>query len=135
MTSFQFEMQDLRLYKPVLNHFLNSPDGETGKYLRARAQVILTASRRQVGVDTGALRRSIHMIHHRNTRGQYYWIGSDNKIALMHHEGTRPHMIVPRQAQLLRFSVGTRIVNTRLVRHPGTKPNRYLSDQLRLVRF
>lgn len=131
----EMQFQKLTLYKPVLDHFLNSPDGETGKYLRVRCEVMMTAARRQVGVKTRQLKLSMKMIHYREVRGQYYWIGSDNKVAYMHHEGTRPHMIVPKQAQLLRFSVGNRIVMTRQVRHPGTKPNRYLSDQLRLVKF
>jgi hypothetical protein len=60
-------------------------------------------------------------------------IGSDNRIALMHHQGTRPHIIMPRRAQTLRFYSRGRIVYSKLVHHPGTKPNRYLTDNLRRV--
>jgi hypothetical protein len=52
---------------------------------------------------------------------------------LMHHQGTRPHIIVPRRAQTLRFYSRGRIVYSKLVHHPGTKPNRYLTDNLRRV--
>jgi hypothetical protein len=62
-------------------------------------------------------------------------VGSGNRIALMHHNGTRPHFIRPRRAQTLRFYSHGRIVYSQLVFHPGTRPNRYLTDNLsRVVR-
>jgi len=35
--------------------------------------------------------------------------------------GTRPHMIFPRRARVLRFEVGGRTVFARYVHHPGTR--------------
>lgn len=40
-------------------------------------------------------------------------------------ERTRPHIIRPRRARMLRFEVGGRVVFARMVKHPGTKPNPY----------
>lgn len=37
--------------------------------------------------------------------------------------GTRPHLIAPRNAKVLRFTAGGQIVYASLVNHPGTKPN------------
>jgi hypothetical protein len=96
--------------------------------------LITGAAKRQVGVNTGALRASIHMRHFRDTRGQYVRIGSSLPYARLHHEGTRPHFIRPNTKQVLKFVTRGQLVITHLVRHPGTRPNRYLSDNLRLVK-
>jgi hypothetical protein len=92
--------------------------------------MVLTLARRQVGKKTGVLAGSIKMDHKSTIRGQELKIGSTNKIAYLHHEGTKPHLITPKDApQLVFFSKG-RVIRTQLVRHPGTKPNRYLTDQM-----
>jgi len=68
---------------------------------------------------------------HKTARyGQELKIGSGSKIAYLHHEGTRPHLIKPKNAPALVFMSKGRVIRTQLVRHPGTKPNKYLSDQL-----
>lgn len=132
---FSFESQSVIIYKPELDFFLNNPRGQVGGYVKRRGRIIVIAAKRQVGVDTGMLKESIHMLHLRDGVGQYVWIGSDNEIAYLHHEGSRPHVIVPRNQQILRFSAGGRMVYTHLVHHPGTRPNRYLSDNLILARL
>lgn len=123
----------LSLDKGQLDFFLNDPSGDVGKELARRGRAILLASKRQVGKDTGELERSIHMLHQRVGGIQQLWIGSDNKIALIHHEGSRPHAIEARGIDMLRFSSRGRMVYTRAVMHPGTKPNHYLSDNLSLA--
>jgi len=122
------------LRRPELNQYLNSPKGEVGEYLEKRGDIMLRLAKRQVGVDTGTLRESIKMIHERVTGGQQLRIGSDMDYAYLHHEGTRPHIITPDKAEMLRFTSRGRVVYSRQVMHPGTKPNRYLSDQLVVVR-
>ena len=113
-----------------------SPTGMTGRFLRKRVTILQALARKQVGVDTGALRRSIRYQVVRDSRGLIATVGSDNRIALMHHNGTKPHIIMPRRAQTLRFYSRGRIVYSKLVHHPGTKPNKYLTDNLsRVVRM
>lgn len=131
---FSFVAEKVLFYPGALDFYLNNPQGDVGKYLKARGRLIVAAAKRQVGVDTGELRNSIHFTHLRDSRSQYLWIGSDKPHALIHHQGTKPHEIVPRQAPILRFSTSSRVVYTRHVNHPGTAPNRYLSDQLYLVK-
>lgn len=136
MSSFDYSFQytDFKPYKPVLDQFLNSPDGAVGNWLSKRGRRVVIAAKSQVGVDTGALRQSIGMTHYRSVGGQYLRIGSNNHIALLHHEGSRPHVITARdQHKVMRFSGGGRVIYTHRVMHPGTRPNRYLSDNLRLV--
>lgn len=119
---------------PKLDKLLNSPRGPVGAYLFVKGAKIREQARLQVGVDTGALKGSIHVRQGRTGPGQYVEVGSPLSHALMHHEGTKPHVILPSRAQVLRFSAGGRIIYTRKVNHPGTRPNRYLTDQLYLIK-
>lgn len=63
-------------------------------------------------------------------------VGSDDPIALWHHEGTQPHTIAARRKPRLVFywpRVG-HVVSFRRVNHPGTQPNRFLTNALRVLR-
>ena len=130
----------------AIDKILNSPTGEVGRDLKRRADRIRDAAKLQVGVKTGRLRRSIRVYgHRRSTLGQKIQIGSSVPYALMHHEGTKPHIITPNNHRFLKFKPtgGSRggwnvladgSVLARQVRHPGTKPNRYLSDSVKYIR-
>ena len=117
-----------------LDKLLNEPTGPVGRYLARKGAVIKAAARMQVGVKTGALRASINVTHRRAGPGQYIVVGSPLNYALLHHEGSRPHLIEAKAGGVLRFPSRGRIVHARRVVHPGTKPNRFLRDQLRYVR-
>lgn len=114
----------------VFDFVLNNPAGMVGRHLANRGRSIVVAAKAQVGVNTGRLKASIHMRHSRDLRGQYVKIGSNLNYARIHHEGTKPHLIVANRAQVLRFTAGGRVVYTRAVKHPGTRPNKYLTDNL-----
>jgi hypothetical protein len=118
---------------PSLQYELQAPTGMVGKYIYKRAQAIAIAAKRQVGVSTGLLKASIHVRHERGATGQYVKVGSSVRQALLHHEGSKPHVIVANRAQTLRFTAGGRVVYTRQVSHPGTRANRYLTDNLYLA--
>lgn len=120
---------DQAAYDRMVKH----PDGEMGRYLKKQAAQLSAYAKIQAGVDTGALRQSIHYKLTRSSRGLVALVGSDNRVALMHHQGTRPHIIMPKTAKTLRFYSRGRIVYAQVVRHPGTQPNRYLTDNLRRV--
>lgn len=119
---------------PVLDKYLNSPGGEVGKHLKRKGRLVTAAAKGQVGVRTGALRQSIHMRHLRDSRGQYIKVGSPLPYARMHHEGTKPHMIYPVKAKVLKFVTKGRLIYAHAVRHPGTKANKYLTDNLKLIK-
>jgi len=120
-------------FYPSMDYMLTNPNGDVGKYLSSRGKLVTALAKRQVGVRTGALRASIHMRHLRDSRGQYLWIGSELNYALLHHEGSRPHMITPNRAKMLKFQSRGRTVFAHVVMHPGTKANKYLSDNLKYV--
>lgn len=117
---------NVRAYKELTE----SPSGLVGRYLRKRAVILQSLARKQVGVKTGHLKKSIRYQVVRDSKGLIATVGANNRIALMHHNGTRPHIILPRRAQTLRFYSHGRIVYSKMVHHPGTKPNRYLTDNL-----
>lgn len=116
-----------------MDNFLYSTNGPVGRYLARKGRMIESAAKRQVGVSTGALRSSIHMRHISDPRGQFIRIGSSLSYARAHHEGTKPHLIRPNTAQMLRFTSKGQIVFAHMVRHPGTPANRYLTDNMRRI--
>ena len=101
--------------------------------LQRRLNRVQALAKRYVGHRTGLLRNAI--------KTRIYTAGgiligevfANVRYALMHHEGTRPHIIVPQRAEMLRFKVGGKIVYAQRVQHPGTKPNPYLRRALREV--
>ena len=127
-------MTKVNFFEPALRKLLKSPDGAVGKHLRKKGKLVELAAKRQVGVRTGALRSSIHMRHGRDVRGQYVMVGLKLPYAKMHHEGTRPHMIFPNKASILRFSKRGQVIYAHAVAHPGTRANKYLTDNLKLIK-
>ena len=121
---------------PELDKMLNSTTSTVGKYIDLLGKLVVMAAKVQVGTRTGALKASIHSRVDKGLRGPEARIGSDLSYALLHHEGTKPHLILPKKpGGVLRFSSGGRIIYTRKVMHPGTRPNRYLTDNLRIVQW
>jgi hypothetical protein len=128
------EYLEITLYRETLRKFLNTPHSgdreDLWKYLEKKKALAIAGAKGMVGVKTGALRKNISGRHLGNSTGQYVTIGADRPYALMHHEGTKPHVITPQNGKFLHFRAGTRSVYTTMVFHPGTKPNPYLRRQL-----
>lgn len=109
-------------------------NGVVGRDMMRRGTNVQLAARRQVRVRSGRLRANIvKRGPARNSRGgQTVEVGAYNlDYALLHHEGTAPHTIVPVTAKILHFKVGGVDVFARQVNHPGTAPNHYLTDNLK----
>lgn len=51
----------------------------------------------------------------------------------MVNDGTRPHLIRPKNAKALRFRVDGKVVYAKVVRHPGTRARPFLDRALREV--
>ena len=85
-------------------------------------------------VDTGRLRASIRGRANRTwTLRPQFTIESNVEYAAFVNDGTRPHIIRPRTARVLRFEVGGRVVYARVVHHPGTRARPFLDRALREV--
>jgi hypothetical protein len=127
----------LQIYDTKLHLFLNTPNSgdrkDLWKYIERHLKLTVFAAKRDVGVKTGALRASISGYHLGNSTGQYAGVRAVRPYALMHHEGTRPHLIKPNSAPKLVFMSKSRIIRTSLVHHPGTKPNPFLRKNLDIL--
>lgn len=127
----------------ALDNMLKGPNGEVVRYMIKQAEKVQAAAKRQCGYsdhpgDHGHLRDSIVKRVMANGKAEpIVMVGSSNPIALIHHEGTKPHMIYPKAASVLAFPASWAPSGTAFamyVNHPGTQPNRYLTDNLKLVR-
>jgi hypothetical protein len=128
------ELVRIRWKETKVEKVLNSEGGLVGRHLRLKGQQIINLAKSQAGKRTGALRASIHITKRgRNLPGQYIQVGSYLPYALMHHQGTRPRVIIPQKRRVLRFFVKGVMIFRPVVLHPGTRPNRYLTDSLRKV--
>lgn len=110
-----------------------SPQGDVYKYMERQARQIVFLAKRYVGKKTHALENSIGYRMLRAADGVFFEVEASNHIALLHHEGSRPHLITPHHGRALRFKSRGRVVYARVVLHPGTRPNPYLVTALREV--
>lgn len=69
--------------------------------------------------QTGNLRRSIQKQIKRPASAVIF---TDEKYAPYVEEGTRPHVITPKNKKFLAFKSGGRMVFAKKVNHPGSKP-------------
>lgn len=135
-TGLSFETRKVKIYNAALNIELHTSAGGLWKDLEQRSALAVAGARGMVGVRTGALKRSINSTHTANKYGQTVKIGSNLNYALLHHQGSRPHAITPKNAGgVLVFRSGSKVIKTTSVMHPGTRPNPYLSSQLRHFRY
>lgn len=80
----------------------------------------------------GSMKERIRAQIQRGPGGEFRGvIKVEHPAAIYVVNGTRPHLIRPVRAKVLRFTVGGQIVYARLVRHPGNKPNDFLRKALR----
>jgi hypothetical protein len=83
----------------------------------------------------GTLRDSIVKRFHVTDDGVVVEVGSEDPIALIHHEGTEPHTITASRAPMLVFwseRAGS-VIAVKSVQHPGTQPNRFLTQALEVL--
>lgn len=115
------------------NHVLRNPKGIVGTHMNSVGRKVTRLAKVQVGVDTGDLKRSISYKIRTAPGGFLVTVTASDSKALMHHQGTKPHIITPKKAKALRFQQHGKIVYARIVHHPGTKANRFLTDPMRTV--
>lgn len=127
----------------ALAAYLRSPDGDVGRMMISLAERVKQLAVRQVGYDERKPSGQEGGRHLKDTivkrvidtpAGIVVLVGSADPIALLHHEGTRPHEIRPkREGGVLAFEIEGQVVFAAVVHHPGTKPNHYLTDPLETV--
>lgn len=116
-----------------INQLFHEPGGDVHDHMQSLGRRMVFIAKREVGVDTKATQTSIMSRILRAPGACVLEVEATSQAALYHHEGTRPHAILPRRARALRFKQGGRVVYARRVFHPGTRPNPYLMTALREV--
>lgn len=93
--------------------------------LAARVKpILLESTKGEAPARTGAFRASIVAKQRVEGPSVVITLEAASPLATYITGGTRPHVILPRNASVLRFEVaGGRIVFARRVNHPGTRPN------------
>lgn len=109
-----------------MNAFADRDAKRVARLIEARAKVLAP-------VDTGRLRNSIKTTRKLTARGPTYQVGTNVEYAPYVENGTRPHVIRPRRAQVLRFKVNGRTVYAKVVHHPGTRAQPFLSRATREI--
>ncbi len=133
----------------ALQALLQGTNGPVVRDLMRRANRVKAEAQKLVGVyemppggpgrsrRPGTLRDSIvTRLARGGPNGVAAIVGSNDPIALWHHEGTVAHVIVPRRRKWLWFywrRIGAEVFAKR-VNHPGTQPNRYLTNALPAAR-
>jgi len=110
---------------------MNAPGGEVYGAVRDAGTKIERMAKRLVRVKTGGLRASIRSPMSSGATYVECKIGSNKRHALMEHEGTKPHVILP-HGQYLRFRSRGRVIYARRVLHPGTRGTHYLTIPLQI---
>lgn len=131
----------------ALAKVMRSEQGPVVRELIKAGELVKDEAKRLVGVSRpdpgsrssrrpGTLRDSI-VSRIKTDRGHVVVeVGSDDPIALWHHEGTVPHVIRASRAPKLVFfwPKAGRVVAFRQINHPGTRPNRFLLNALKVLR-
>jgi hypothetical protein len=112
---------------------LRSPGGPVAKHLLRLGNLTQRYAREQAGKRTGRLAASIKVQLTAKATGLAVKVGSDNKIAYLHHEGSRPHIIRAKNVAYLRFYSHGKLRFAKSVRHPGTRANPYLQRSMALA--
>ena len=105
--------------------------GMIGRDLNRRLRTLQFRARSSAGIKTGELRRRMEIQRRVVKQGLEGKVGSPVRYAAAHHQGAKPHVILPKKARYLRFVVAGRIVFASRVNHPGNRPNPYLTRWLR----
>lgn len=132
----------------AVRRYIADGNGDVVRWMLQQGERVKQDAQRRVGVYVlppagpqrsrapGTLRDSIVKRFHTTSDGVVVEVGSEDPIALLHHEGTDPHVIEPRQPGGVLVFWSDRagaVVAVRRVNHPGTKPNRFLLDALSAI--
>jgi hypothetical protein len=105
------------------------------RHMRRKANQTSQLAKLRVGKQTGRLAESIRVWPTQYGAGgaPYVRIGSRLNYSLMHHTGTRPHIIRAKGGGMLSFNTRNGHVFATVVKHPGTRANWYLKRALEVA--
>lgn len=133
---------------PAVRRYIAEGNGDLVRWMLQQGELVKQQAQRNVGVyvlppagparsrPPGTLRDSIVKRFHTTSDGVVVQVGSEDPVALIHHEGTEPHVIEPRRPDGVLVFWSDRagaVIAVRRVNHPGTQPNRFLTDALSAI--
>lgn len=123
-----------RLNRSYVKQNLAKSEGVRAALL-VRGLAVQTAAKQRLNeaprrIDTGRLRNSIQIQEFTSSHGSGVRIGTNVVYALIIHNGSKPHVIVPRNASVLSWQGPTGRVFAMRVNHPGFPANPFLVDGL-----
>jgi len=103
--------------------------------MREIIRLVAADARVNAPVDTGRLAQSIKEdpITSSGPLRVSGGVTSNAPYSVFVHQGTKPHVIRPRNASALKFQSGGETVFAASVNHPGTKPRPFLTNALERV--
>lgn len=125
----------------AINRYLTDVNGPVGVFMERVALLVEAEAKRLApvrkggpGTPGGRLRASI--THEVVLSGgvPVARVGSNVEYLLPVHEGSRPHIIVPKNKRALKFQKNNKTIFAKRVNHPGNKPNPFLRDALKAVK-
>lgn len=109
--------------------------GASMSELRRVGPMVVNRAKILAPVDTGRLRAAIGPPRYSRTWTLRPQVTIDVNVdyAGFVNDGTRPHVIRPKNAQVLRFVVDGRVVFAKVVHHPGTRAHPFMDRAVREV--
>lgn len=123
---------ELHIDKAMLQKVLTGPQGPAMRLIKQAQRATLAQAKSNAPVDTGALRNA-----HRDgpivvtSSGIKTEIIASQKYAEGVHEGTKPHVIRPKNKKFLSWMGPGGRIFARSVNHPGSKPRPWLLQATR----
>lgn len=122
---------EVRIDQTLLQRLLRRRGGPAERKLRTRTERVANFAEQEA---PGSMGRFVSWDVEEGPRGLQGVVVCDHPAVRFVLEGTRPHIIRPRNKRFLRFEVEGHVVYTKLVRHPGTRANDFMGRALRLGR-
>lgn len=139
----------VQLDAAAIKQFMTGTSGPVARYLMEKGEQVKNRAIARAGrsADTDAshgqhLKDAIVKRFVATPTGPSVVVSANTPYAKFHHEGTPPHVIMPRTASVLSFRwpkaanfgrarvLGESFVFYKHVMHPGTKANHFLTDAL-----
>ncbi|MCD2263672.1 hypothetical protein K3888_13280 [Dietzia aurantiaca] len=118
--------------KAGMQRELTGPQSQMVRLLRDTTRQTVNTAKLRAPVDTGQLRNA-HRAEDVRVVGMTARtaVVADKNYAAAVHDGSRPHLIRPKNKKSLAFKVGGKTVFAQQVKHPGAKPRPWLLNATR----
>lgn len=119
---YEIKIENLNELRAAFKKAPDIADKELQQATKEAGKLILATEKEEAPVKTGQLRRSITLDYKPISVSIYPTVN----YALPIHEGSKPHIITPKNKSVLAFKKDGKMIFARKVNHPGNKPNKFV---------